>query len=181
MGLSITKKMVELMKGEISIVSESGLGSTFTVKIPYKQPDAVERVESEIELREYKFSPDNKVLAVEDNAMNQEMLRALFNELNIELIIAENGKEGVSKAFEHQPDLILMDIHMPVMDGYTATRLIRENPALAEIPIVALTADAFKEQKRKALKSGINAYISKPLDLQEFMPMLKKYLKPLIT
>ena len=181
LGLSITKKMVELMKGEISIVSESGLGSTFTVKIPYKQPDAVERVESEIELREYKFSPDNKVLAVEDNAMNQEMLRALFNELNIELIIAENGKEGVSKAFEHQPDLILMDIHMPVMDGYTATRLIRENPALAEIPIVALTADAFKEQKRKALKSGINAYISKPLDLQEFMPMLKKYLKPLIT
>jgi signal transduction histidine kinase/ActR/RegA family two-component response regulator len=177
LGLAITKKMVEILKGEINVESEEHKGSIFTVKIPYTPADSTVQSEKEIDFKKLNFSPDNLVLVIEDNLINQKMIQFLFQELGIKVIIAEDGKTGVSKAYELKPDMILMDIHIPLLNGYEATRLIRKNPDCAETPIVFLTADSREEQKEKALKHGVNDYLLKPIELKEMIPILRKYLK----
>ncbi len=109
--------------------------------------------------------------------MNQEMVRALFYELGLDVEIASDGKLGVKMAMELKPDLILMDMHIPEMDGLEATRQIRDLPRGKEIPIVALSADAFSRQQNEALKTGVSAYLAKPLDVNKLLPILEKHLR----
>ncbi|MCP4356393.1 MAG: response regulator, partial [Chloroflexi bacterium] len=105
------------------------------------------------------------------------MLLALFHTLNLGLKMADNGRNGVEKALKLKPDLVLMDMHMPGMDGLAAAERIRQDPAGAEIPIVMVTADAFVNRRRTALATGISEYLTKPLDFDKLFPVLKKYLR----
>ena len=167
LGLSITKQMVEILKGKIWVESEEGKGSVFFVKIPLVVAKSDEHYKREILLTNCKFSTDNIVLAVEDMEMNQQMLKVLFDELHLDIHFANNGEEGIEKIKDLKPDLVLMDIHMPVMDGIEATRRIRQIPEFKYLPIIALSADAFIEQQNKAFKAGLSKYITKPIDFNK--------------
>lgn len=186
LGLSITKKMVELLNGEISVESTPGQGSTFSVRLPLEEVVTPAASVADESLSNYHFSKDNVILAVEDNSINQMMLEALFEELGgednpLRLHFADDGKQGVAKALElaekGRLDLILMDMHMPEMDGMTAAREILKHPQCADIPIVILSADAFNEQLQNAQESGIADYVTKPIDLQKLLPVLVKHLQ----
>ena len=176
LGLSITKKMVEIMGGNISVESEEGKGSIFAVSIPLKETEEQVVVQQKEHLDNYHFSKDNIVLVVEDDELNQEVLKALFGELGLVVHVAGNGKTGIEKMIDLKPNLILMDMHMPVMDGLEATQKIRQMDSFADIPIVAISADAFIQQQRKALEAGVNQYMTKPIDLKKLMPLLSEYL-----
>lgn len=175
LGLAITKKMVSLLEGSISVQSDEHSGSLFDIQLPAKTIDAVS-FSYDTDLTTLSFSSKNKVLLVEDNLLNQEMMQSLFVEFGISIDIAKNGQEAVKKAIELLPNLILMDIHMPLMDGLEATETIRAIPELQNVPIVALTADAFKEQQTKAMEAGVDHYLVKPIDVNKLVPLLKEYL-----
>ncbi len=180
LGLAISKKMTELMQGMIWIKSEKGEGSSFFVEIPL-----VESISSHYEIGQDQdqggFSSENLVLLVEDDKMNQLVIKAIFKELSLSMVIAQNGREAVEMLLEMKgkkkpPNLVLMDLHMPVMDGLDAMRFIKKHELLRDIPVVALSADAFIEQKRKAFNIGFVNYLTKPVNLDELIPLLNKYL-----
>ncbi|MCP4113514.1 MAG: response regulator [Desulfobacteraceae bacterium] len=128
-------------------------------------------------LRDFCFLKDNRVLLVEDNPMNQDMVQALFHEMGLEIDLAGNGQEGIERALALKPDLVLMDMHMPGMDGITATMYIQSHPEGADIPIVALSADAFTEQQCIAKSAGVEEYLTKPLNFQKLYPVLARHLR----
>lgn len=116
------------------------------------------------------------VLVIEDNDLNMEIVVAALELCNYEVLQATNAETGIELARTHLPDLILMDIQLPGMDGYAATRLIKEDPAIKDIPVVALTAYAMKKDQEKAYQAGCTGYISKPFSLKPFMEAVKGYL-----
>lgn len=177
LGLYIVRKMVDLLEGEIELTSEEGKGSLFSVKLPLQETHSVEFKIDEIHWEDYDFSPDNKVLVIEDDHNNMEMITVLFRELGLKIEKADNGKRGVEKALEIIPDVILMDMHMPEIDGMEATRQIRSNERGKNIPIVAVTADAFMRQQNAAYHAGVSDYLTKPLDFKRLIPVLIKYLR----
>ena len=125
---------------------------------------------------------DKKILLVEDNALNQEIAQSILQENGFHVELANDGTEAVDKMAHAAPgqyDLILMDIQMPKMDGYEATRRIRALPdaAQAGVPIVAMTANAFAEDKRAALEAGMNGHIAKPIEIPKLMGTLKEILQ----
>ncbi|MDN5199764.1 ATP-binding protein [Fulvivirgaceae bacterium BMA10] len=176
LGLTITKKMVELLNGSIDLQSTKGEGSTFTVYLPLKPAEKV-LFKNEVDISGIHFASDNIVLVVEDNLLNQDLLKSLLTQLGVKTYLADNGKTGVEMAIELNPDIILMDIHMPVMDGLEATETLREIKSLKNTPIIGVSADAFMEQQRNALSKGVNDYLTKPIDFNKLMPILKKYLR----
>ncbi len=177
LGLAITKNMVKLLDGRIMVDSVAGKGSVFSVRLPLL-PAEDTSVAADISSQNIQFAKDNKILVVEDNSMNQAMIESLFDDLGLEVEIAENGKQAIERLEQHSlPDLILMDLHMPEMDGLQATKFIRQELEHVDIPIVALSADAFTEQQQSAFKAGINDYVTKPVDFNQLFPILKKYLR----
>jgi CheY-like chemotaxis protein len=118
----------------------------------------------------------NRVLVVEDNPDNMTLIVDVLLELDYQVLQASNGLEGVSLAEESIPDLILMDLSLPKMDGWTATRKIKEQQNLNHIPIIALTAHAMKGDRERAIEAGCDDYVSKPINLQELAVKLHKYL-----
>ncbi len=177
LGLALVKKLTQLLEGAISLESTLGEGSHFTVRLPLKASTLSSLPAKDEIVSQYSFSPDQIILVVEDNPMNQAVSEALFEGLGLKLNLANNGKEGVEKAKVLNPDLILMDIHMPEMDGIEASMHIRQISELQDIPIIILSADAFDEQKQRAFEIGIYDYLVKPLDINKLLPLLKKYLK----
>jgi CheY-like chemotaxis protein len=117
-------------------------------------------------------------LLVEDNEANIQTFMAYLSAYEYRVILAKNGEEGVAMAKEHQPDIILMDIQMPVMDGLQATRLIRSDPKLAKVPIVALTARAMQGDQERCIEAGANQYLSKPVELEELVGVITQFLLP---
>ncbi|MBF0342543.1 MAG: response regulator [Magnetococcales bacterium] len=108
--------------------------------------------------------------------MNQEMLLAVLEEVGLTARVAENGRIGVEMARQFRPDIILMDLHMPVMDGLSATRELRKHPETADIPVIGLSADAFLEREREAREAGIDTFLTKPVDLSRLIPLLAEHL-----
>ena len=117
-----------------------------------------------------------KVLVVEDNDNNMYLMRFILNQLGHAILEARDGASGVEMAKREKPDVILMDIQLPVMDGYTATRKIREDEALKEVPIIAVTSYAMAGDREKTLEAGCTAYVEKPIDPASFIKVLEKFL-----
>jgi len=177
LGLAITKRIVELMGGDIGIDSSPGKGCHIKVRITCVEPEIPGEDPPVDEETDVEFTSDNCVLAVEDNALNREVMKAVFNNLGIAIQLAENGHEGVEKARELCPDLIIMDLHMPDMNGFETAMKIRDCPECNDLPIVMLSADAFTHQQEQALALGIEGYLTKPLVLGRLIPILKKHLR----
>jgi len=117
-----------------------------------------------------------KVLVIEDNENNLYMMRFILTQLGHRVIEATDGATGVELARSERPDLILMDIQLPVLDGYAATRSIRSDPALGDVPIIAVTSYAMVGDRERALEAGCTAYVEKPIDPPKFIEVLQRYL-----
>ncbi len=180
LGLSISKALVELMGGTVSATSETGRGSVFSFHVelePYDgEPHPLDELDRAVEERRYDGC---RFLLVEDNEINQEIALALLADLGAETDVAENGEEGV-KAFEAKDyDIILMDVRMPIMDGLEATRRIRASAKhdARSVPIVAMTANAMREDREAGEAAGMNAYVAKPIDIDELKHVLYQKLR----
>jgi PAS domain S-box-containing protein len=174
LGLAISKKLAEMMGGRIGVESEVGVGSLFYVDLPLPaaQPPQVAPSEPTTKLPE--AFPDKRVLLVEDNEVNRKVATRLLAKLQLQVDIAVNGREAVQKATETAYDLILMDCQMPEMDGYEATRTLRQQGV--QTPIIALTANALEGDREKCLACGMNDYLSKPIQADKLRETLAKWL-----
>ena len=175
LGLSIVKKLVEKMNGEIDVISEEGKGSTFTINLPLKIDPQAEENNPQISQEEQELSiKGTKILLVEDNELNMEIAEFLLENEGAVVTKVWNGQEAV-EAFQNAPagtfDVILMDIMMPVMDGLTAARTIRalDRPDAAQIPIIAMTANAFDEDRKRSRDAGMNGHLAKPLNMPDVL------------
>lgn len=178
LGLTITKRLVDIMKGEIVVKSEVGKGSSFIVSFKNIKisKEIIPEKASEIDVENISFNPA-KVLVVDDIKNNRTLIRTFLNNFNLTIDIAENGKAALEKIKHSKPDIILMDLKMPVMDGYQATKLLKSNTKYCNIPILAFTASGLKDEEQKILSSGFDGFLIKPLRRKKLVEELSKYLK----
>lgn len=175
LGLAIVKQLVEMQNGTIELKSKIGEGSAFILELEYSLPDVDKMFSEAMEASIEPFSMGTiKVLIAEDHPMNQQLIGHLMKSWGIEHTIVPNGKEVVDGVKKNVYSLILMDIQMPEMDGYTATSIIR-NELHSEIPIIAMTAHAMSGEKEKCLQLGMNDYVSKPVKETILYNMIARY------
>lgn len=175
LGLTIVRNILDLMQGTLAVESEPGRGSVFTVTLALR----LVRDEGDGALLRipHRTGAVHHVLLVEDNALNSEIARCLLEDAGYTVDAAENGRIAVDMICAADPstyDLVLMDIQMPVMDGYAATRAIRAlpDPLRATVPIIAVSANAFSEDRRRSLESGMDAHLAKPLDINRLQALI---------
>ena len=183
LGLPIVKSLIDMMGGTIEVESQLGCGTKMNVVLPFELASEKQILEEKQKEKE-KISDSilgKRVLLAEDNELNAEIAMTVLKENGLKAERAANGKqcmEMLKKMPEDYYDMILMDIQMPEMDGYEATKLIRNlDDARADIPIVAMTANAFEEDRQKALESGMNAHVSKPVDMNMLFKVMVQILK----
>ena len=186
LGLAITKSIVDLMGGTIEVLTAPGSGTEiilrFKFRLAEKEELREENAAGEAAGGETMDFTGKRLLLVEDNAINLEIAKMILEQMGFVLETAENGQIAVDMVSASSPgyyDAVLMDIQMPVMDGYAATRAIRSlnDAALANVPILAMTANAFQEDVRAAMDAGMQAHIAKPIDIGAMMSALTKVLK----
>ncbi len=182
LGMGIVKRLIDLMNGEIEIESELGKGSKFTVKIPCALASKEEFEETIIEVEHnYDNFVGKRLLLAEDNEINAEIATELLKEYGFVIERVDDGVSCVNRLKEVGAgyyEVVLMDIQMPTMDGYEATRLIRQfdDKIKAGIPIIAMTANAFIQDKEKAFEVGMNDYVAKPIDMAKLLKILSRYI-----
>jgi CheY-like chemotaxis protein/two-component sensor histidine kinase len=176
LGLSIVRDLVLLQNGNISVQSEPGKGTSFKLTIPYKiSADKVISHSTEVNgLPVQSNFDDICILVVEDNEINQSLIKHLFKTWQLNFDLANNGREAVDKLWLKKYELILMDIQMPEVDGYTATQEIRSKLKL-DTPIIAMTAHAFPGEREKCLSYGMNEYISKPIREEQLYKLITQF------
>jgi signal transduction histidine kinase/DNA-binding NarL/FixJ family response regulator len=178
LGLAITKMLVEKQGGHIEVSSKPNVGSTFLVYLKFKRSNKNEHDEIPEKLAEIQSLDGLKILVVEDNLINQSVVTRLLTNWNAITDTADNGRIAVGKIIENHYELVLMDLNMPEMSGYEATRKIREMEGnyFKKIPILAVTASAFVEDRKKILASGMNGYIIKPFHPVELNSKISRFL-----
>lgn len=181
LGLTIVKNITEMMGGRIEVKSTAGKGSRFTVTLRLRIQEQPLSISDDNENTLSQLM-NHKILLVEDNEINLEIETEILQGLGFVIETAVNGSIAVEKIKEAGPGefaLVLMDIQMPVMDGLQATQLIRkiDNPELATIPIIALSANAFESDRKMSIESGMNAHLTKPIDVPLLLETLIKTLK----
>ncbi|MDY0116820.1 MAG: ATP-binding protein [Sulfurimonadaceae bacterium] len=174
LGLSISKELVELMDGQIWVESSIGVGSEFIFELKFKKADISNK---KIEVKDINREFLSHLLLVEDNNINQIVAVGILENLGLSVDVANNGIEAVDKVKIQKYDLVLMDIQMPIMDGFEATKKIREFNK--ELPIIALSAALISEEK--ILQAGMNAHLEKPIDQQKLIQILSKYINNIAT
>ena len=202
LGLAIVKNLVEAMNGKIWVKSEIGKGSSFiftlSLALPYKRQMTVSKspnpnindfnidteqispynVNQKINYESLKHIRGAKILLVEDNEINQQIAQEILEQAGFIVQIAENGEMALNKVREEHFEVLLMDLQMPVMNGYEATSEIRKDPKFKDLPIIAMTADVMIHNKEKVFNAGMNDYVTKPIDLDHLFATLLKWIKP---
>ena len=182
LGLAITKQLVDRMDGSIELKSKAGVGTTVIVKIPFKigtQDKNSNLSDKPVSLDDYSVE-GMRALVVEDNELNMEISRCILEDSGMEVTCAVDGQEAVEIFEKSAPDyfgVIYMDIMMPRMNGLDAARTIREMKRrdARRVPIIAMSANAFAEDKSKALKAGMDEYLTKPLESEKLIHALSRY------
>ena len=180
LGLPIIRSMIELMGGSIQVESRQGIGTKFTIDLSFDiaLKEEVYGSEDTIESSAIHTIKEKRILLVEDNELNAEIAKTVLEDVGALITRAENGQQAL-ELFKEKPagtfDVILMDLMMPVMDGYTATRKIREleRSDAKTVPIIAMTANAFQEDAEKCIAVGMNAHLAKPLDIEKMKKIIK--------
>jgi len=177
-GLALTRRLVELHGGEIGVESELGKGSTFWFRLPLKKPARKEADLLKEEAITEKSGPTgHRILVAEDNEVNLAMLLDMLSIQGHNVVVVKNGQEAIDLAQSHKPELILMDMRMPVMNGLEATQRLREMPEFADVPIIALTASTGSEAEDRQVTAGCTEHLAKPIQSKELFEVLGKYLK----
>jgi signal transduction histidine kinase/ActR/RegA family two-component response regulator len=183
LGLAISKQLIEMMGGAISLKSESGKGSTFTFTARFGRAQEGELPRSSglpqtWGIRRMHHIFNAHILLVEDHAFNRQLALELLKQAGMVVTLANNGQEAVDLVARTQFDAVLMDIHMPIMDGYEATRIIRGMPDRDMLPIIAMTADAMEGDREKCLVAGMNGHLTKPIDPDMLFAVLNTWVLP---
>jgi two-component system, sensor histidine kinase and response regulator len=185
LGLAISKSLVELMRGEIGVESRSGAGATFWFTARFGRADASARRPRRGALRAppgedgagqgVAFDPTLRILVVEDNRLNQEVAVALLAEVGLTATVVGDGRQALAELRRAPYDLVLMDVQMPVMDGLSATRAIREDPDLADVSVIAMTASALPTDRERCIAAGMNDVVTKPIDPADLWRALRAW------
>jgi signal transduction histidine kinase/DNA-binding response OmpR family regulator len=179
LGLTICRKFVQLLGGQVSVASELGKGSEFSFTLPMKpiEADSLPQVETPAQVIGLEAGQaEYRILVVEDKPDNRQLLRDLLQQVGFQVLEAVNGEEAIARFKDEHPDLICMDMRMPVMDGYEATRRIKAMPDGNRTPIIALTASAFEEDREAIMATGCDGFVRKPLKEHELFDNIKRLL-----
>ena len=179
LGLAITKRLIEMMRGTISVKSEVGKGSIFEIVLHDVSVSATPARSATEEIFDHEniLFEESSVLIVDDIETNRDLVKAFFQDTNIRSVEAENGKNAILLARQHRPDVILMDIRMPGMDGYEATKRIKEDEEIKDIPVVVLTASGMKEDKEKIMQTKFDGFLIKPVKRSDLFRELSRFIK----
>ncbi|MBQ7499742.1 MAG: response regulator, partial [Clostridia bacterium] len=180
LGMAITKSLVELMGGTIRVETEKGKGTEFIIDISFEtaEPPTEDEIEAETDTSHF---VGKRLLLVEDNAINVEIAKMILVDMGFEVDAAENGRIGYETVRDSAPgkyDAVLMDVNMPVMNGFEATEKIRKlDPPKGSVPIIAMSANAFAEDRHEAEEVGMTDYITKPIEVPELIRALNNVIK----
>ena len=181
LGLPIVKSLIELMGGTIGVESKAGVGTKFTIKLAFAPAEEAASQSAQTSERTTAFSSGKRILLAEDNALNAEIAEAILQNAGFSVTHAEDGLKCIEELQKQPPDyydVILMDVQMPHMDGYAATQAIRALPnGRAKIPIIAMTANVYEEDKQRAYNAGMTGFLAKPLNIREMLKVLGEQVK----